>query len=119
MAELAKMYRILEEKKVALLPRVVMISIDPERDDQTKLAAYVKAFSPHFYAARGDEEVVKEMTREMGIAYIKVALPTAAKEANYDMQHSGAIILFNPEGKLTAFFTTPHEAALLAKIINC
>src|ERR1700744_1123951 len=34
MAELAKMYRILEEKKVTPLPRVVLISIDPQRDNQ-------------------------------------------------------------------------------------
>jgi protein SCO1/2 len=115
MAELAKMYRILEESQVSPLPRVVLISIDPERDNQDKLKSYVKAFHKQFYGARGAEEVVREMTKEMGIAYAKIALPGSAEGENYDMQHSGAIMLFNPQGELAAFFTTPHQATLLAK----
>jgi protein SCO1/2 len=115
MAELAKMYRILEEMKVKPLPKVVMISIDPERDNPEKLNSYVKAFHSHFYGARGGEDVVRGMTKEMGIAYTKIALSASADKESYDMQHSGAVILFNPKGELSAFFTTPHQAGLLAK----
>ncbi len=114
MAELSKMYRLLEEKKIKPLPRVVMISIDPDRDDLNKLANYVKSFHPHFYGAKGDDQVVRQMTREMGIAYTKVALPGSQEAKNYDVQHSAALILFNPQGELAAFFTTPHQADLLA-----
>jgi protein SCO1 len=115
MTELAKMYRILEAKDVKPLPRVVLVSIDPERDNLDKIANYVKAFEPHFYGARGDEEVLQQMTREMGIAYAKVALPNSANKDNYDIQHSGAVMLFNPQGELSAFFTSPHQADLLAQ----
>jgi len=115
MAELSKMYRLLEEKGVTTLPRVVMISIDPERDSFEKLNNYVTAFNQHFYGARGDEGAIKLMTREMGIAYAKIALPTAEDAQNYDMEHTGTVILFNPQGELNAFFTTPHKADLLAR----
>ncbi len=115
MAELAKMYSLLEKNHVSPLPRVVMISIDPERDNQEKLKAYVRAFNRNFYGARGSMDIVSEMTKEMGIAYTKIALPAKANAENYDMQHSGAVVLFNPEGELSAFFTTPHQAGLLAK----
>lgn len=115
MAELAKMYRGLEEKAVKPLPEIVMVSIDPDRDSLEKLGQYVKAFNPQFYGARGDETVVKKMTKEMGVAYAKVALPNSEEAGNYDVQHSGAVMLFNPQGELTAFFTTPHKADLLIK----
>ncbi len=115
MGELGKMYRILEEKGTKNLPNVVMISIDPERDDLEKLGHYVQAFHSSFYGARGDEKAVKLMTREMGIAYEKVANKDTADPQNYDVQHSGAVMLFNPQGELNAFFTTPHHADLLAK----
>lgn len=115
MAELNKMYLLLEEKKIRPLPKVVMVSVDPQRDSLDKLDHYVRAFNPHFYGARGDEEVVRKMTREMGIAYAKVELPNSQNSENYDMQHSAALMLFNPQGELTAFFTTPHQAELLAK----
>ncbi|KTD67758.1 MULTISPECIES: SCO family protein [Legionella] len=115
MAELAKMYRTLEDKGVKNLPRIVMISIDPERDTPEKLRAYVTSFHPNFYGARGDEESIKSMTREMGIAYAKVIEKGSNDATNYDIQHSGALMLFNPNGELNAFFTTPHHADLLAK----
>ncbi|CEK11438.1 SCO family protein [Legionella hackeliae] len=115
MSELAKMYRTLEEEGIQPLPRVVMISIDPERDNLEKLDHYVKAFNPHFYGARGTDEIVKQMTHEMGVAYAKIAIPNSNDPNNYDVQHSGAVMLFNPQGELNAFFTTPHQANLLAK----
>lgn len=110
MAELAKMYRILEKKGVKNLPQVVMISIDPERDNQQKLNNYVISFHPNFYGARGDDESIKSLTQEMGIAY-----EAKNDSKNSDIQHSGTLMLFNPEGELSAFFTTPHRADLLAK----
>ena len=115
MAELGKMYRLLEEKGVKNLPKVVMISVDPARDHLNKLGHYVKAFDSHFYGARGREDAIKAMTHEMGIAYLKVAQKNTDDASHYDIEHTGSILLFNPQGKLVAFFTTPHQAALLAK----
>ncbi|MCL9683287.1 SCO family protein [Legionella maioricensis] len=115
MAEIGKMYRILEEKGLKNLPRVVMISIDPERDNLEKLGHYVTSFHPTFYGARGEEDSIKLMTREMGIAYGKVVNKDSEDPNNYDVQHSGALMLFNPQGELNAFFTTPHHADFLAK----
>ena len=115
MAEIGKMYRILEERGLKNLPRVVMISIDPERDSLEKLGHYVTSFHPTFYGARGEEDSIKLMTREIGIAYGKVINKDSIDPKNYDVQHSGALMLFNPQGELNAFFTTPHHADLLAK----
>ena len=115
MAELAKMYRILEQNQVRTLPRVVMVSIDPERDTLDKLKHYVTSFQSSFYGARGEEQAVKLLTREMGVAYTKVIDKNNTTSENYDIQHSGALMLFNPQGELNAFFTTPHRADLLAK----
>jgi protein SCO1/2 len=108
MAELNKMYRALSLKS---MPKVVMITLDPEADSLSRLGEYVKAFNPHFYGARGTKEAIHKMTSELGIAYAKIK----TSEFNYDIEHSGSIILFNPQGKLAAFFTTPHQASLLVK----
>jgi protein SCO1/2 len=115
MAELAKMTRLLEEKNITNLPQIVMVSVDPKRDTIDRLGQYVRSFSPSFYGARGDEEALKAMTTEMGVAYARVESSSPTTEENYDIQHSGALILFNPEGELNAFFTTPHNADLLVK----
>jgi protein SCO1/2 len=114
MAELGKTYRILEQKMKNNLPQFVMISVDPDRDSIEKLNHYVKAFDPHFYGARGDAEAIKSMTKEMGIAYAKINSP-GDDPNQYDIEHTGTVMLFNPKGELSAFFTTPHQASLLAK----
>ena len=114
MAELGKMYRLLEEKGAKNLPNVVMVSIDPKRDSLEKLTHYVKSFHPDFYGARGDDPSIKSMTEELGVAYFKVAMKNA-DEKNYDVEHTGTVMLFNPNGELQAFFTTPHQAELLVE----
>ena len=113
MAELAKMYRILQISNVKLLPRVVMISLDPKRDSLAKLTNYVKTFNPDFYGARGESHLLKKITKEMGVAYAKIVM--ANNKKNYDIQHTGALMLVNPHGQLQAFFTPPHQANLLAQ----
>ncbi len=114
MAELSKMERLLEEQGVTPLPQVVLISLDPEHDSLERLKQYVTAFNPHFIAARGtNEDALKTLTQEIGIAVTKVPSPTNQQE--YTIDHTGTIMLFNPEGQLCAFFTMPHESKQLAE----
>lgn len=114
MAELSKMSQLLEEQAVMPLPRVILVSLDPETDSLKQLRKYVTAFNPHFLGARGvDDAAIKTMTQEIGIAYTKMSV--SGNEKEYTIDHTGTIMLFNPEGKLTAFFTMPHHAKQLAE----
>jgi protein SCO1/2 len=114
LTELAKMERLLGNSSTSL-PKVVMISLDPKRDSIERLKKYVQAFHPDFYGARGEEAVIQSMTREMGIAYAKIKAKQGEDPKQYQLQHSGVILLFNPDGHLNAFFTTPYQAKSLAE----
>jgi protein SCO1/2 len=114
MGTLGKMYRLLNAQQITPLPQVVMISIDPKHDSLEKLNQYVKAFNPHFYGATGDEASIQALTQELGIAYFNVTRKITSSTTYDDIEHTGALLLFNPQGKLAAFFTTPHQADLLA-----
>ncbi|MDX2346345.1 MAG: SCO family protein [Legionella sp.] len=114
MAELGKMYRLLENQHVSPLPQVLMVSIDPARDDITQLKRYVTAFHPKFQGAKGSEEMTRAMTHALGVAYAKIATNPNAPATEDDIEHTGAVMLFNPDGHLAAFFTTPHQAKYLA-----
>lgn len=115
MAELGKMTRLLEKKGAKTLPQVVMISVDPSRDSLDKLAHYVKAFDPHFYGARGEDEEIRRMTQELGVAFSKVEKKSKDGTQQYTVEHTGTIMLFNPRGELMGFFTSPHQASMLAQ----
>ena len=106
MTELARMIKQLEQSKTQHMPQVVMISLDPTQDSLVKLAHFVTAFNPSFYGATGDVAQIRALTQSLGIAY----------QANAKtIDHSGALILFNPEGKIIAYFTPPHDALTLAR----
>ncbi len=115
MTELSKMVQILKERGVQTLPQVVLVSLDPQRDTLKKLRNYVTAFNPDFVGVRGrTEDEVKALAQEMGVAYTKVAVTDPQNLENYNIEHTGTVMLFNPQGQLTAFFTMPHQAAWLA-----
>ena len=111
MAELAKFYRLIEAKPNLAKPDVVMVSIDPNRDSSEKLHQYVTAFHPTFRGAIGSDSVVRKMARELGIAYFKVG---KVSDKQYDVDHNGAVVLFNPKGEIQAFFSSPQDAKQLA-----
>lgn len=90
--------------------RVVFLSVDPERDTPERLKSYVAQFDPAFVGVTVAEPQLAEITRALGIAYAKV--PGATPES-YQMDHSAAMILLNPQGQIAAYLTPPFELAKL------
>jgi protein SCO1/2 len=114
MAELSQMMNVLKAQGVTPLPQVILVSLDPKRDTVSRLQHYVTTFNPDFIGARGaNEAMVKALAKEMGVAYTKIASPRNQKD--YNIEHTGTLMLFDPKGELTAFFTMPHKASLLAQ----
>lgn len=112
MAELNKAYKILEEDKVKVMPKVLFISIDPERDTIKKIRSYVTGFNKNFEGATGKQAELKRFTKQLGIMYEKA---TKSGEKNYDIQHNGAIIVVNPKGEWSAVLSYPQKATSIAK----
>ncbi len=115
MAELAKMTRLLSQYSDVSQPKVIMITLDPQRDSLQRMQAYVHAFDPKFIGARGALAEVQILAHNMGIAYTQVKSSVQARPDDYSIEHSGAIMLLNPNGDLVAFFTPPHQADLIVK----
>ena len=49
------------------------------------------------------------------VLYMKVIQPPSKASGNYDIDHSGSILLVDPEGKLMAVFSIPHNGKNIAK----
>ncbi|NKF22699.1 SCO family protein [Solimonas marina] len=87
--------------------QVRFFSVDPERDTPEKLTQYVHAFDPQFTAmtAHGDE--LPKLARMLGVAYAKVPGGTPG---SYTMDHSAALILIDPQGRIAGYLTPPFAA---------
>jgi protein SCO1 len=114
MANLANAYHALQEKNFKPLPQVIFISVDPQRDTLEKARVFATTFHPDFIGARTDDEnVLARMTHDMHVMFEKVAVGTSQDKdsaAHYTIDHSGDIMVINPQGQLVATLTMPHTA---------
>jgi protein SCO1/2 len=91
--------------------RGVMVSVDPERDEPSLLAAYVGAFSPAFVGVTGPRKQIVELARQVNVAFLKVP----AQEGGYSVDHSGQIVIINPQGQYHGFIKMPHVAETIVQ----
>jgi protein SCO1/2 len=110
LATLAQTARALEDLPVALQPRVLLISVDPERDPPEILAPYVRFFDPRFLGATGSLEATAAAASAFSVPYAKVSLP----EGGYTLDHGSGVFLIGPAGNMVAYFSAPHEATTIA-----
>lgn len=108
--ELVKVYEKLHVDEGNEKIQVVMVSIDPERDSVERMNNYVTAFNPSFIGLKGTSDQIKSMTKELGIVYLKVVADEADTDMSFEIDHSGALLLFNPKGELHALFSMPHDS---------
>jgi protein SCO1/2 len=104
--------RLAEVVKAAKVPdlKVLLVSVDPERDTPEQLARYVHAFSPDFGALTGKPEQIERLAKGFGVAIARVDLGGG----EYTMDHSAVVSLLNRKGERVALFTPPYEVAPVA-----
>jgi len=93
------------------LPQVVFVSVDPERDQGEALADYVDWFNDDFVGVTGPEPQLVALTRQLGVAYFREAPDEAT--GFYNVDHSAAVMLVDPEGRLIGRFAHPLDPSLV------
>lgn len=124
LSTLSKVYQTWRQDEHSILPQMMFVSVDPDRDDLAKMERYVTTFDQDFLGAVGDETQLAPLKESLGILAMKTPMPGhhhddhASMGQDYNVDHSGTILLINPQGELAAILTPPHEAATLAKDIQ-
>lgn len=105
-------------RKIAALPdtptppQFVFVSIDPERDTPELLAKFVPYFNPDFIGVTGTPSAVDALTKQLSVLYLKIETPDSA---GYLMDHSAALLLIDPQGRLHALMSPPFDTTLMAE----
>ena len=98
MAELAEVKRFLGSQGERL--QGIFITVDPERDTEEVLKAYMANFDPSFLALRPTLAQLPEVAKEFKIYYKKSEGKTAG---SYTMDHSAGSYVFDPEGRVRLY----------------
>jgi protein SCO1/2 len=87
------------------VPRIVLVSVDPERDSPDALAEYIGYFGEGNLGITGELDEVSKLTDALGIFFAKAAL----EGGDYTVDHSTVVLVIDPEGRFRALFSAPHS----------
>jgi protein SCO1/2 len=99
-------------------PGVVFISVDPERDKVEMLGQYVQYFDKDFIGVTGDPALVKALALQMSVVYLKMPAAAGSDADDYLVDHSSALLLLDPQGRLKAFLNPPHNPSTILRDIQ-
>lgn len=95
------------------LPRVVFVSVDPARD-RGVVSDYANFFHPDFRGVTGDREQIDTLI-EATDSFYRLLKPDDT--GFYDVQHSSAVSVIDPEGMLRAKLQPPFDPGMTAEFI--
>ena len=110
LATLAQASKQLGDLPAGSRPRMLLVSVDPERDPPSILAPYVRFFDPAFLAATGSLEATAAAAAAFNVPYAKVA----QDGGGYTLDHGSGIFVVGPTGGIVAYLSAPHDAARIA-----
>lgn len=87
--------------------QTIFVSVDPERDSLQRLGEYTGYFNPEFIGLWGSEDELRSLTGQLGIFFEK---HQASESGEYLVDHTAAIFLIDPQGRLVAILSSPHDA---------
>ncbi|HWS40082.1 MAG TPA: SCO family protein, partial [Arenimonas sp.] len=109
LVELAKAQAIWAKTDLRNKPKLLFLSVDPERDDPKKLADYAAFFSKDTITATANEPQLSELTRNLGLVYMKVP-----QGDSYTMDHSAILVLLNPNAEFAGIIRPPFNPEVIA-----
>ncbi|MFW2405579.1 MAG: SCO family protein [Gammaproteobacteria bacterium] len=101
---LASARKALADRGRRSLPRIVLVSVDPERDTPELLGEYLGYFGEGNLGLTGTLEEIKKLTGGLGIYFER----QPGDGDNYGVDHSAAVLVIDPDGGFHSLFSGPH-----------
>lgn len=116
LAELAQAQKQWESIPESLRPRVLFVSVDPQRDTLPRLGEYAHAFHKDTLAATADEPALERFAAALGLVFMKSPGRDFAKNPNdYSMDHSASIAVLDPDVRLAGIMRPPFNPQVIAR----
>lgn len=110
LGELSKAQKIWESVPMNKRPRVLFVSVDPERDTPKVLADYAAFFHQDTLTATAPEPALADFVQSLAMVYAKKPL----ENGDYTMDHSATIVVLNPQGNEVGIIRPPFVPEKIA-----
>ncbi|HJL96349.1 MAG TPA: SCO family protein [SAR86 cluster bacterium] len=92
-----------------------LVSIDPDRDSPENLRTYLDNFDKEFIGLTGEIDKIYKFSTQVNAPFFPVI---NSNEENYTVDHSGSLVIINPEGNYAGFFRAPHDQNKIIKALD-
>jgi protein SCO1/2 len=100
----------LVERFPKAVPKVVFVSVDPERDSPEQIAAYLRNFDPSFVGVTAADERHAPLLKALGVGVEK----HRHGGESYNVVHNSVVYMIGPGAELIAVSSSPNQPATLA-----
>lgn len=94
----------------------IFITLDPERDTQEAMGAFVKNFGSRFVGLTGSPEAIAAAADAYRAAYAKIYEDT--RKPDYSIDHSGLVYLMGKDGEYITQFPYGTPAAKMTETLR-
>ncbi len=94
----------------------IFITLDPERDTQAAMGAYVKNFGPRFVGLTGSSEQIAAAAKAYRVAYSKFQQDKTSSD--YSIDHSALVYLMGKNGEYITHFAYGTPASQMTETLR-
>jgi protein SCO1 len=117
LAQLAQAQKRWESLPESVRPRVLFVSVDPERDTVERIGEYAHSFHKDTLAATADIPALERFTKSLSLVFAKVPQGEGATADQYTIDHSSALVLLDPQGRMAGVIQQTEHTPLQPKAI--
>jgi protein SCO1/2 len=114
LAELARAQAEWESLADGVRPRVLFVSVDPERDTPDRIGEYAHHFHRDTLAATADIPALEAFARSLSLVFMKAPVAEGAPADQYSVDHSAAMAVLDTEGRMAGVVQPPFDPAAIA-----
>lgn len=110
LAQIARATERLENEAPELVPQVLFVSVDPERDSPARIRTYLQAFDADFIGVTADDAVLAPLLQTLGVSVHKQTIDGES----YNVVHNGTIYVLDRNADWAALFGgSSHDADII------
>ncbi len=114
LAELAQAQKQWQALPDSTRPRVLFVSVDPERDSPDRIGEYAHAFHRDTLAATADIPALEAFARSLSLVFMKAPPAAGAPADQYNVDHSAALAVLDPQGRMAGVIQPPLNPKAIA-----
>ena len=115
LAQMARAQKVWETLPEASRPRVLFVSVDPERDSPDQVGDYAHGFHKDTLAATGNIPALEQFAQSLSMIFKKMPVEPGVPADQYTVDHTASLALLDPQARMSGVLSPPYDVDQVAQ----